>query len=70
MFPLTLDFGNSTILTRFSLSFYTSLLLKLLVVEQGIVLSAVVGYLLLGLDTNVRNGPFFISVIPDFRWFA
>ena len=41
-------------LTRFSLSFYTTLLLKLLVVEQEIVLSPAVGHLLLGLDTNVR----------------
>ena len=53
-FPLTLHFDNSTILTWFSLSFYISLLLKLLVVKQEIVLSAAVGHLLLGLDTNVR----------------
>ena len=36
------------------LLFYTTLLLKLLVVEQETVLSATVGHLLLGLDTNVR----------------
>ena len=52
------------------LSFYTTLLLKLLVVEQETVLSATVGHLVLGLDTNVRiskEKPFLISVIPDFR---
>ena len=53
MFSLTLHFDNSTILTRSSFSFYTSLHLYLLV-EQEIVLSTVVGHLLLGLDTNVR----------------
>ena len=36
-----------SILTRFSLSFYTTLLLELMVVEQEIVLSAAVGRLLL-----------------------
>ena len=51
MFPLRLHF-DSIHLTRFSLSFYTTLLLELFAVEQGIVLSAVVGHLLLGLDTN------------------
>ena len=54
MFSLTLHFDNSTILTRYSLSLYTSLLRKLLVVEQEVVLSAAVGHLLLGLDTNVE----------------
>ena len=49
-FYYTLTVSNST---RFSSSFYTTLLLKHLVVEQEIVLSAVVGHLLLGLDTNV-----------------
>ena len=55
-----------SILTRFSLSFNTTLLLTLLVVEQEIVLSAAVGHLLFGLDTNVRvskkTAPFL------FRW--
>ena len=55
MFSLTLHVDNSsTILTRFSLSFHTSLLLQLVVVEQEIVLSSAVGHLLLGLDPNVR----------------
>ena len=55
MFPLRLHFGRSrlSILNQFSLSFYTTLLLKLLVVEQEIVFSTTVGHLLLGLDTNV-----------------
>ena len=54
MFPLRLDYTLTvvSILTRFSLSFYTTLLF---VVEQEVVLSAAVGHLLLGLDTNVRN---------------
>ena len=56
MFPLRLDYTLTvvSILTRFSLSFYTTLLLELFVVEQEVVLSATVGHLLLGLDTNVR----------------
>ena len=56
MFPLRLDYTLTvSILTRFSLSFYTTLLLELFVVEQEGVLSAAVGHLLLRLDTNVRN---------------
>ena len=57
MFPLRLDYTLTvvSILTRFSLSFYTTLLLELFVVEQEVVLSAAVGHLLLGLDTTVRN---------------
>ena len=55
MFPLRIiHFGSISILWRFSLSFDTTLLLKLLVVEQEIVLSGAVGHLLLGLDTNVQ----------------
>ena len=55
MFPLSLDYTLAvSILTRFSLSSYTTLPLKLLVAEQETVLSAAVGHLLLGLDTNVR----------------
>ena len=56
MFPLRLDYTLTevSILTRFSLSFYTTLLLELFVVEQEVVLSAAGGHLLLGLDTNVR----------------
>ena len=56
MFPLRLDYTLTvvSISTRFSLSFYTTLLLELFVVEQEVVLSAAVGHLLLGLDTNVR----------------
>ena len=46
MFPLGYTLTVS-IFTRFSLSFYTTLLLKLMVVEQEIVLSAEVGRLLL-----------------------
>ena len=57
MFPLRLDYTLTvvSILTRFSLSFYTTLLLEPFVVEQEVVLSAAVGHLLLRLDTNVRN---------------
>ena len=51
---ITLHLDDSTILNRFSLSFYTSPLLNILVVEQEMVLSAVVGHLMLGLDTNMR----------------
>ena len=56
MFPLRLDYTLTvvSILARFSLSFYTTVLLELFVVEQEVVLSATVGHLLLGLDTNVR----------------
>ena len=57
IFPLRLDYTLTvvSILTRFSLSFHTTLLLELFVVEEEVVLSATVGHLLLGLDTNVRN---------------
>ena len=67
MFTLILDYTLTvvSILTRFSLSFYTTLLLKLLVVKQEIVLSAAVGRLLLdwlGLTPTCefpRNQPLF-----------
>ena len=56
MFPLRLGYTLTvvSVLTRFSLPFYTTLLLELFVVEQDVLLSATVGHLLLGLDTNVR----------------
>ena len=65
MFPLSYTLTAVSILTRFSLSFFTTLLLKLLVVEKEIVLPAPVGHLLLGLDTNVRiskkTAPFYFG---------